>query len=208
MKIVPDNCKLFLTALLTAAIFLPGPVPAAPPQTPLTAKRMNTLDAENARMAQRVGSWDVTETVWASPGAAPVVTHAVAERRMIGMFLQEIIRSVPGAPAQGIKRIDYLSFHPIEGRWKYVSMDTRAPVGIMTAQSFGRGPAARIEITFQPFAVPAAQEGAKVLGQLLQMRELIIQKDASHDRKDQYFITADGTGHSWLAHRYVYTRQP
>lgn len=124
---------------------------------------------------------------------------------MIGAFLEETLRPAVGSNA--ILRIDYLSFHRIEGRWKYVSMDTRAPVGLMTAESFGRGESGRIELTFQPFAIPAALEGAGS-GQLLQMRQLIIRQDADHDRKEQYFIPANGSGKPWLGHRYLYVRRP
>ena len=182
------------------------PAPKAPPAAAASLSvpgSENALGPENAQQAQRVGAWNVVETVWASPGAAPVVTQEIAERRMIGAFLQETIRAAPGSAASGIKRIDYLSFHRLEGRWKYVSMDMRAPVGIMSAESFGRGAAGQIEVMFQPFAIP----GKNKVGELLQMRQLIIQQDANHDRKDQYFIPADGSGQPWLGHRYAYSRR-
>ncbi len=190
--------------LLSLALMLLAPAATFAQHAPAAA-RINALGPENAQLAQRAGNWDVVETVWASPGAAPVVTHAVAGRRMIGAFLEETLR--PASGSNTILRIDYLSFHRIEGRWKYVSMDTRAPVGLMTAESFGRGETGRIEITFQPFAIPAAVEGAGISGQLLQMRQLIIRQDANHDRKDQYFIPADGSGKPWLGHRYAYSRR-
>ena len=95
--------------------------------------------------------------------------------------------------------MDYLSFNRIEGRWKYVSMDTRAPVGIMSAASFGRGQKGHIDITFEPFSLPGS-------GQLLQMNQIISAPDANHDRKDQRFVLADGSGKMWLGQRYDYTR--
>jgi hypothetical protein len=123
---------------------------------------------------------------------------------MIGGFLEEALEPAVGAPPGEIQRIDYLSFHRIEGRWKYVSMDTRASVGMMPASSADRGNVAEIHLTFEPFAIPI--EGSRA-GQLLLMQETITQTDANHDRKDQYFNLADGRGSLWLKHRYEYVRR-
>jgi hypothetical protein len=125
---------------------------------------------------------------------------------MIGSFLEEVIEPAPNSPTADIKRIDYLSFNRIEGRWKYVSMDTRAPVGLMPAASVDRGEEGTIRLTFEPFAVPVP--GSHVTGQLVLMQEIISHSNANHDRKDQYFNLADGTGKSWLGHRYEYVRRP
>jgi hypothetical protein len=167
-------------------------------------KLANEIGRENAQIAQRVGVWDVTETVWDAPTANPVITKWVAERRMIGEFLEEILEPAVGAPPEEVQRIDYLSYHRIEGRWKYVSMDTRASVGMMPASSADRGDLDRIHLTFEPFAIPI--EGSRA-GQLLLMQETITQTDANHDRKDQYFNLADGRGSLWLKHRYEYVRR-
>jgi hypothetical protein len=87
------------------------PVPAAS-----AAERMNELGPENAAMAAYVGLWDVTETVWDRPGSNPVTTTGlVAERRMIGSYLQEFIRPASDTSGQDIKRIDYLSFQRVVG---------------------------------------------------------------------------------------------
>ena len=167
-------------------------------------KLANAIGRENAQIAQRVGVWDVTETVWDVPAAKPVVTKWIAERRMMGEFLEEVLEPAVGAPPEKVQRIDYLSFHRIEGRWKYVSMDTRASVGMMPATSADRGDVADIHLTFEPFAIPI--EGSRA-GQLLVMQETITQTDANHDRKDQYFNLADGRGSLWLKHRYEYVRR-
>jgi hypothetical protein len=102
--------------------------------------------------------------------------------------------------------MDYLSFNRVEARWEYVSIDTRAAVGLMTAQSYGREEDGRILITFQPFAIPGS--GSEVAGQMLRMRQEIIAQGADRDVKDQYFTLADRTGNAWLAHRYAYVRRP
>ncbi len=174
-------------------------------QAPLAATRMNELGPENSQIAQRAGVWDVVETTWDSPDAAPTTNKLVAERKMIGSYLQEIIEPAPNSVVADIKRIDYLSFNRVEGRWKYVSMDTRAPVGIMPAAAYGRGEKGTITVRFDPLT--AVGSGMNVTGQLLRIEQLIIQKDADHDQKDQYFVLADGNGKKWLAHRYAYVRR-
>lgn len=85
-----------------------------------------------------------------------------------------------------------------------MSFDTRVAAGMMTAQSAGPALGEAIEVTFQPFALPA--NGAAT-GQMLRMRQRIIRDGADHIIKDQYFTLADGRGEEWLAHRYDAVRQ-
>jgi hypothetical protein len=168
--------------------------------------RMNEPGPENEAMAKRAGFWDLTETVWERPGAPPIVTtNLVAERRMIGTMFQEILRPANEPGSGKVRRIDYLHFNRVEGRWDYVSMDMSAPVGIMSAWSFDRGENARIDITFAPFSVPGP--AADVTGQMLRMTQTITYSEPDQDVKDQYFLLADGTGTKWLAHRYEYKRR-
>jgi len=175
-------------------------------QAPPAAVRMNQLGSENLALAQQAGTWNVTETVWDSPGAEPVTTTGlVAERRMVGSTLQEVIAPASGGPGPAFQRIDYLSFNRVEGRWEYVSMDSRAPVGIMPAWSFAGADEGRIVLTFQPFAVAGA--GSDVTGQMLRMQQVVTHQGPNADIKEQYFIMADGTGTMWLAHRYAYARR-
>ena len=201
-------------ALAFTTILLPmlagcrqAPSTQAAPQatsTQLAAVRLNELGPENGAVARSVGQWEVTETVWDAPGAVPrVITGLIAERRMIGQMLQETLRSA-GEPDR-ILRMDYLSFNRVERRWQYVSMEMRAPVGMMTAQSYGRDRDDRIGIVFQPFAVPGP--GRAATGQMLRMRQEIIADGADRQRKDQYFTLADGANDEWLAHRYSYARR-
>jgi hypothetical protein len=166
----------------------------------------NELGPENSALKQRVGRWNVTETVWNSPGASPVTTTSlVADRRMMGPMLQELLRPTADASSEAVKRIDYLTYNRVEGRWEYVSMDLRALDGIMTAQSLNRGNIAKIEMTFQPFAYVGP--GPAATGQMLRMSEAIIYDGPDEDTKNQYFEMADGTGTMWLAHRYAYRRR-
>ena len=205
------------TALQTAAIerrLLFGaaigtlllPIAARADTKSSAAARMNELGTESQGLVQRVGLWDMTETVWDTPDAAPVTTTGlVAERRIIGSMLEEIVRPMSDVSPAAIKRIDYLGYNRVEGRWDYVSMDTRAAVGIMPASSLTRGEDAKIVLTFQPFAVPGA--GQDVTGQMLRMEQVIMFQGADRDVKEQHFIMADGTGTMWLAHRYAYVRR-
>lgn len=168
--------------------------------------RLNEPGPENGTMAQRAGFWDMTETVWEAPGAAPVTTTGlVAERRAIGSMLQETLRPAADPAGRTVDRIDYLTFNRVEGRWDYVSMDMRAPVGIMSAWSFERGEPNRIDLTFQPFAIASA--GPEVGGQMLRMTQTITLLGPDRDMKEQYFLLADGTGTKWLAHKYEYKRR-
>lgn len=193
----------FLGAALGAMVV---PTSARAESSPSASIDRNELGPENSALQQRVGHWSVTETLWNTPGAAPITTTGlVAERRMMGSMLQELLRPASDASAVSVKRIDYLTFNRVEGRWEYVSMDLRAPVGIMTAQSLVRGSSAKIEITFQPFAV--AGSGPAVTGQMLRMSQVITHESPDHDSKDQYFDMADGSGTMWLAHRYSYSRR-
>ena len=195
--------RLLFGAAIGAVIL---PIAARAETKPSAAVRMNELGTESQGLIERVGLWDLTETVWDRPNAAPVTTTGlVAERRMIGSMLQEIVRPTSDVSPSAIKRIDYLSYNRVEGRWDYVSMDTRAAVGIMPANSLTRGEDAKIVLTFQPFAVPGA--GQDVAGQMLRMQQIIVFLDADRDVKEQHFIMADGTGTMWLAHRYTYVRR-
>jgi hypothetical protein len=192
----------FITAAL---IFTSSGTWAASPST-----NLNELGPEGRALAAQTGVWDVIETVWATPDARPIVSKGVAVRRMIGPLLEETLYQGAVHPEsdlseKAINRIDYLSFNRLEGRWNYVSMDVRAPVGIMTANSFDRDPVGHIQVTFLPFAFPGGKDGAS--GQLLRMDEVVETHADGTTTKEQHFILADGTGRKWLAHRYTYTRR-
>lgn len=189
----------------SAVLALVAATPVLGQQAPSAMASMNELGPENARMARRIGTWDVVLTSWASPDAAPTTTRAVAERKMIGQALQEIITYPRGADGAEYQRLDLLSYQRVEGRWKYVSLDTRVPAGLMPAFSFGRGEGGRITVVFEPFAFP--MPGTAVVGQLLSMDQVISEQGADRDLKEQRFMMADGTGRMWLANRYAYTRR-
>lgn len=193
----------FLGAAMSAFIM---PTAACAEGSAASSITRNELGPENSALRSRIGRWDMTETVWNSPDASPITTTGlVADRKMMGSMLQELLRPAADASGGAVKRIDYLTFNRVEGRWEYVSMDLRAPVGIMTAQSLIRGHVTKIEVTFQPFAI--AGPGPGVTGQMLRMSETIVHDGPNRDTKLQYFEMADGSGTMWLAHRYAYVRR-
>ena len=205
---MPNRALLTMSGVVLAAAAGPraGFAQARPQVGPSASDRLNAPGPEARALAERVGLWDMTETVWDAPGAAPVTTTGlVAERRMMGALLQEVIRPPADTGRRDVKRTDLLAFNRVEGRWGYVSFDTRAPVGIMPAWSADRGDGTSIVVTFAPFATPGP--GAEPTGQLLRMEQVIRVQGPDRDVKDQYFTVADGTGRKWLAHRYAYTRR-
>jgi hypothetical protein len=176
---------------------------AASPGEVSMKDRLNEPGPEASFLARRVGLWDVTETAWPAPGAAPVVsTGLVVERLMIGSLLQELIRPPSDTVHQAVKRTDFLCYNRLDGRWDYVSFDARDPVGLMPAWSLSRGELNRIEFSFAPLAIVGGNTGG-----FLRARQEMITKDSAHEVNDQYFTLADGTGTEWLGHRYAYVRR-
>ena len=174
------------------------------PQTPTA--RLNQPGPEAQALTRRAGTWDVTFTNWDAPGAEPtVVTGLIAERRMIGPMLEEILRPAPNASGTPFVRVDDLTFNRLEGRWQYMSMDSRVPFGLMTAASLDADPEQRVFVTFAPFATTGS--GPAASGQMFRMEQVIQREDADHETKDQYFTPAGGAPAKWLAKRYSYTRR-
>jgi hypothetical protein len=167
---------------------------------------MNELGPEGQELASRTGTWDVVATARLAPDAAPIVTTGlVAERTMVGTFLSEVMRPAPGSSAPDFRRIAYLGYSRVEGRWQYVSLDTRFPVGIMPAWSYERGDPRKLTLVFEPIAFVGL--GQEVEGRMTRSN-LVITRDADdHDVAQQYFVRADGTGQAWLAVQYEYRRR-
>ncbi len=163
----------------------------------------HSVSAENQALGKRVGVWDATFTSWPKPGAPPATTTGlIAERRMYGEMLQEVLRPAPGSHVPAFMRVDDLTFNRLEGRWDYMSMDSRVPYGLlMPAWSLDHDAPSRIFLSFEPFALPNP-DGS---GGMVRMQEIVITRDANHEVKDQYFTPAGGI--KWLAKRYSYTRR-
>ena len=167
---------------------------------------MSQPGPEETDLRTRTGTWDVVAKLWPAPGAQPIVTRGlIAERKMIGPILQEIMRPAPGSDAADFRRLDYLNFDRVEGRWKYVSMDTRFPVSIMPAWGFGPTPADRIVVRFATQAFVGF--GAEVEGRFMVSEMSITKQDADHELKQQQVNMATGGGSPWLFVQYEYTRR-
>jgi hypothetical protein len=178
---------------------------SAQAQTP-AAERMNAPGPEQEALAARAGVWEVTSTIWPAPGAPPIVTRGlIAERTMIGPFLQEVMHPPAGAAGPDFKRLDYVGYSRVEGRWQYVSMDTRLPVGLMPAWSYDRGVADRITLTFEPIAFVGF--GPEVEGRMVRSDMTITRDGPDHELKQQHFVFADGKGQPYLAVQYEYRRK-
>ena len=174
------------------------------PQPP--TERLNQPGPQGQALAHEAGTWDVTFTNWDAPGAEPTVaTGLVAERRMIGPMLEEILRPAPNASGTPFVRVDDLTFNRLEGRWQYMSMDSRVPFGLMTASSLDADPEQRVFVSFTPFATTG--DGPVASGQMFRMEQVIQRQDADHETKDQYFTPSGSAPVKWLAKRYSYTRR-
>lgn len=173
---------------------------------PSAAERMSEAGAEEKELRQRTATWDVTASLWPAPGAEPIVMRGlIAERTMVGPILQEIMQPAPGSATPDFRRIDYLNFDRVEGRWKYVSMDTRFPVSIMPAWSFGAQRDGKVTLQFQSQAFVGF--GGEVEGRFMVSDLVVTRTDNDHDLKQQHVIMADGTGAEWLFAQYEYTRR-
>jgi hypothetical protein len=198
------NQALVLIAIVSCLAF--GARAETPPgqaAAPSAAERMSRAGPEEKTLSQQSGAWDVVASLWPAPGAQPIVTRGlVAQRTMIGPILQEIMQPAPGSRAADFRRLDYLNFDRVEGRWKYVSMDTRFPVSIMPARGAARD--GTIVLQFEPQAFVGF--GSAVEGRFMISDMVISRPNPDHMLKEQHVMMANGTGKSWLFARYEYTR--
>lgn len=199
---------LLLTGLAAAALVDPWTVSARaePAGTPMAAAaRLSEPGAEEKQLRALEGTYDVTAKMWPAPGADPIVTtDLIAERKMIGSYLQEILRPAPGSDMPEFQRIDYMNFDRVEGRWKYVSMDTRLPVSIMPASSFASAEGSVIRMLFQPQAFVGL--GADVEGRFM-LSDMVIDLSGDLRSKEQNFNFATGDGKPRRFTRYEYIRR-
>jgi hypothetical protein len=67
---------------------------------------LNEPGPEARFLSLRAGIWDVTETVWPAPHAAPVISAGlVGERVMIGTLIREFIRLPGDTTHSAVKRL-------------------------------------------------------------------------------------------------------
>lgn len=190
--------------VLFALVARPGAADGA--SAPAAAQRLNTAGNEQKMLEREVGTYDVTATLYPPGGGAPMVSHdLVAERVMVGPFLQETMHPAPGSGVPDFTRLDYLNYDRVEGRWKYVSMDTRFPVSIMPASSFGPAEGDAIRVIFAPQAFVGF--GADVEGRFMISDMTIRRLDDHREVKEQRAGFATGDGRPQLFVRYEYIRR-
>jgi hypothetical protein len=182
--------------LVAAKVAPPGSGAPAPP----------SKDAHVDRLAKRVGTWDVVMTMRPSAHLpARVVSGVIAERALVSPFLRETMRPAPGSAVPEFTRIDYLTFNTSEGRWQYLSMDTRAAsVGLMFARAYTEQTGADIELYFSELPVPR-ELGTDTAGRYLRSRHVLSQVSGDHELVRQYWTLGDAP--EWLAVQYEYTRR-
>jgi Protein of unknown function (DUF1579) len=76
-----------------------------------------------------VGTWEVQQKMWPSAGAKAIeLPSAVAHRVLVGgSFLHETMALTPGSKQAPFTRESYFDYNPVDRRYEYFSLDTRAP---------------------------------------------------------------------------------
>jgi hypothetical protein len=115
------------------------------------------------------------------------------------------MRPAPGSVTADFRRIAYLTYNRVEGRWQYVSLDTRFPVGILPAWSSEQATDRTLTLEFASLAFVGL--GAEVEGRMVRSNLVITRESDDRDVARQYWTQADGTGRRWLAVQYEYTRR-
>lgn len=173
---------------------------------PSAAERMQQPGPEEQQLQRRAGTWTVKATFRPTPDAQPMITERlVADRKMVGLYLEEVMHPDPGAKMPDFRRLAYQYFSRVEGRWQYVSMDTRFPVGIMPAYSFAKESDGKLTMEFASLAFVGL--GSEVAGRMIRSNLEIVRDSDDHEFVRQYWVQADGTARNWLAVEYEYTRR-
>jgi Protein of unknown function (DUF1579) len=78
---------------------------------------------------QMVGTWKVHQRMWPGAGAKAIeLPPAVAHRVLTGgSFLHETMTLTPGSNQAPFTRESYFDYNPVDRRYEYFSLDTRAP---------------------------------------------------------------------------------
>ena len=98
----------------TTALSIATPLARAQEQAvPSAAERMQQDGPEEAQLKQRIGTWDVTARSRLTPDATPIVTDGLlAERTMVGVYLQEVMKPAPGLKAPDFRRLAFEVLQP------------------------------------------------------------------------------------------------
>jgi hypothetical protein len=167
---------------------------------------VHAADARTEALRAMTGTWEVAMTFRPNPDLPPVVAEGiVAQRTMMGQYLQEVMQPAPGVASgdADFRRVSFLAYNPTDSRWEYSSVDTRV-TGVMTRINFGGESAADLSFHMPSFTLPL-EFGEKMGGRALRLRERMQRLSADREELLQYW-TLPGR-EEWLAVRYVYTRR-
>jgi len=163
--------RLGLKALSMAAAMIGSVASAAP------------LDAEHAALARLAGHWSVKQTLWATPGAPPVVDLGDADFAMVldGRHLRQDLRiAAKDKPFDGL---GYIGYDTAAKRFFSTWMDVNF-TGFIVAEG-DYDPAAK-RYVFLGKIPNAAKPGATTA-----LREVMAIQDDDHFSYD-YYETQDG----------------
>lgn len=145
---------------------------------PMAPSRAATLDAEHARLATLAGRWNVTQSMWASPGKAPQVDrgNAVVTPVLNGSRLrQELHIDAPDKPFDGL---GYFGYDNARREYYSTWMDINFPGMIVASGDFD---AANARYTFRALVADGAKPGAQI-----PLREVLQVIDTDHFRYEYY----------------------
>src|SRR5678815_3458703 len=173
--------RYVLSAVLPALFATVSSFAATDPQPPPSAaERMQQSGPEEQQLKQRTGTWTVKATFRPTPDAKPMVTEQlVAERKMVGLYLEETMHPDAGAKMPDFRRLAYQYYSRVEGRWQYVSLDTRFPVGIMPAYSFANEANGKLTMVFESLAFVGL--GKDVEGRMIRSNLEISRESNDHE---------------------------
>ena len=167
---------------------------------------MQQPGSEEQQLKRRTGTWTVKMTFRPTPDAKPIVTEQlIADRKMVGLYMEETMHPDAGAKMPDFSRVAYQYYSRVEGRWQYVSMDTRFPVGIMPAYSFANESDGKLTMVFESLAFVGL--GKDVEGRMIRSNLEIVAREQRSRVRASVLGAADGTARQWPAVEYEYTRR-
>lgn len=145
--------------------------------------------------------------MWPAADTEPVtMPPAVARRRMIqDVYLEEVMEPAPGSDEPPFTRTAFLSFNDLNGRYEYVSLDTRFPP-MMFETAFDNTLMNGNTITVYHDAFISPGFDPATAGQLVKQRRDIIVENQDRVVVRQYWTLP--AGEEFLAVESVYTRVP
>jgi len=152
------------------------------------------------------GTFAVENRLWPAPGADPVISAAIARRRLVDdMYLEEVMAPASGAGQPAFTRISYLNFNVLNRRWEYVSLDTRIPAQLMyeLSEDDKVEDGQTLVLHLPGFTLPGW--GSEVTGQWARQRREIALDSPDRQTMRQYWTLP--AAREYLAVTYVYTRE-